>query len=322
MIILGIRVWKTAIAAVIAIYIAYIVGLDYHFSAGLLAILGVEVTRKKALFTITQRFGASLVGLAIGSFLLIILGFHIWVVGLFVLSAYPLLSKLNLKEGIVTSSVIILHVFSVGKLDSAVLLNEVQLLAIGLGIAGIVNFIYMPGSDQRLQQMRVELEQSFSAIFNSIAMHLRDPKFIWDGSELIKAEERIAKGLELAKQNKENQLFRTDTYWINYFGMRDQQWDAITRMMDIVAQVYAQLPHGEMVASLFDELCEDVKVEEYTGRVERAILALEARFKELELPATRAEFEVRSAILQLVMELKHYLLVAKKEKKRRIVSQS
>jgi uncharacterized membrane protein YgaE (UPF0421/DUF939 family) len=320
MMILGIRVWKTAIAAVLAIYIAYMIGLDYHFSAGLLAILGVEVTRKKAIFTITQRFGASLVGLAIGSFLLIILGFHIWVVGLFVLSAYPLLSKLNLKEGIVTSSVIILHVFSVGKLDSAVLLNEVQLLAIGLGIAGIVNFIYMPGSDQRLQLMRVELEQSFSAIFNSIAKHLRDPKFIWDGSELIKAEEKIVKGLALAKQNKENQLFRTDTYWLNYFGMRDQQWDAITRMMDLVAQVYAQLPHGEMVARLFDELSEDVKVEEYTGRVERAILALEARFKDLDLPATRAEFEVRSAILQLVMELKHYLLVAKKEKKRRIVS--
>jgi uncharacterized membrane protein YgaE (UPF0421/DUF939 family) len=320
MMILGIRVWKTAIAAVLAIYIAYMIGLDYHFSAGLLAILGVEVTRKKAIFTITQRFGASLVGLAIGSFLLIILGFHIWVVGLFVLSAYPLLSKLNLKEGIVTSSVIILHVFSVGKLDSAVLLNEVQLLAIGLGIAGIVNFIYMPGSDQRLQLMRVELEQSFSAIFHSIAKHLRDPKFIWDGSELIKAEEKIVKGLALAKQNKENQLFRTDTYWLNYFGMRDQQWDAITRMMDLVAQVYAQLPHGEMVARLFDELSEDVKVEEYTGRVERAILALEARFKDLDLPATRAEFEVRSAILQLVMELKHYLLVAKKEKKRRIVS--
>lgn len=318
--ILGIRVWKTAIAAVLAIYIAYMIGLEYHFSAGLLAILGVEVTRKKALFTITQRFGASLVGLAIGSFLLIILGFHIWVVGLFVLSAYPLLSKLNLKEGIVTSSVIILHVFSVGKLDSAVLLNEVQLLAIGLGIAGIVNFIYMPGSDQRLQQMREELEQSFSTIFHSIALHLRDPKFIWDGSELIKAEEKIVKGLALAKQNKENQLFRTDTYWLNYFGMRDQQWDAITRMMDIVAQVYAQLPHGEMVAVLFDELSEDVKVEEYTGRVERAILTLEARFKDLDLPATRAEFEVRSAILQLVMELKHYLLVAKKEKKRRIVS--
>jgi uncharacterized membrane protein YgaE (UPF0421/DUF939 family) len=318
--ILGIRVWKTAIAAVIAIYIAYFIGLDYHYSAGLLAILGVEVTRKKALFTITQRFGASMVGLAIGSFLLIILGFHIWVVGLFVLSAYPLLSKLNLKEGVVTSSVIILHVFSVGKLDSGVLLNEVQLLAIGLGIAGIVNFIYMPGSDQRLQHMRMELEQSFSDIFNSIAMHLRDPKFIWDGSELIKAEEKIAKGLGLARQNKENQLFRTDTYWLNYFGMRDQQWDAITRMMDIVAQVYAQLPHGEMVARLFDELSEDVKVEEYTGRVERAILALEAKFKDLDLPATRAEFEVRSAILQLVMELKHYLLVAKKEKKRRIAS--
>jgi uncharacterized membrane protein YgaE (UPF0421/DUF939 family) len=88
-------------------------------------------------------------------------------------------------------------------------------------------------------------------------------------------------------------------------------------MMDIVSQVYAQLPHGEMVAVLFEELSEDVKLDSYTGRVERAILGLEQRFKLLELPQTRPEFEVRSAILQLLMELKHYLLVAKKDKKGR-----
>jgi uncharacterized membrane protein YgaE (UPF0421/DUF939 family) len=196
-------------------------------------------------------------------------------------------------------------------------LNEVELLAVGFGAAGIINLIYMPGSEQKLTILRAELEESFSIIFISIAKHLRDPKFIWDGSELMKAESTIAHGLTLAQQSKENQMFRTEIYWVNYFTFRQEQWDAITRMMDIVSQVYAQLPHGEMVAVLFEELSEDVKLDSYTGRVERAILGLEQRFKLLELPQTRPEFEVRSAILQLLMELKHYLLVAKKDKKGR-----
>jgi uncharacterized membrane protein YgaE (UPF0421/DUF939 family) len=74
-----------------------------------------------------------------------------------------------------------------------------------------------------------------------------------------------------------------------------------------------------MVAQLFDELSEDVQVEDYTGRVERDIEALQQRFKQLDLPVTRAEFEVRSAILQLMTELKHYLSIAKKDKKSRLV---
>ncbi|MNJ52394.1 hypothetical protein D3C77_477260 [compost metagenome] len=40
----------------------------------------------------------------------------------------------------------------------------------------------------------------------------------------------------------------------------------------------------------------------------------EQEFKKMELPATREEFEVRSAVLQLCRELAMYLSIAKKDK--------
>lgn len=314
----GMRLWKTAIAAMIATYVVQLLGFNHSYSAGLLAILGVEVTRKRAISTITQRFGASLIGLCVGSAILFIFGVHIVSVGLFVLTVFPILARLNMKEGMITSSVIIFHVFSVGRVDWPVIFNELMLLTIGFGAAAIVNLLYMPGSDKQLASLRVQLDQAYASIFNRIANNLRHPNFEWDGSELIHAEAKLDKGITLARLNKENQMFRTDEYWFNYFSMRSDQWDAILRMLDLVSQVYAQLPHGEMVAQLFDELSEDVKQEAYTGRVERDIEALLVRFKQLDLPSTREEFEVRSAILQLMTELKHYLLIAKKDKKSRM----
>ncbi|MNI96198.1 hypothetical protein D3C73_1545970 [compost metagenome] len=69
-----------------------------------------------------------------------------------------------------------------------------------------------------------------------------------------------------------------------------------------------------MVAELFDQLSGDVLAEEYTGRTERLLDGLEQEFQTMELPDTREDFEVRSAILQLCRELALYLKIAKQHK--------
>jgi uncharacterized membrane protein YgaE (UPF0421/DUF939 family) len=88
-------------------------------------------------------------------------------------------------------------------------------------------------------------------------------------------------------------------------------------MLDLVAQVYQSVPHAQSIALLFDELSGDLKEDYYTGNVEKNLLELENKFKEDRLPLTRDEFEVRSALLQLNLELKNYLFIAKSSKKRK-----
>jgi uncharacterized membrane protein YgaE (UPF0421/DUF939 family) len=151
-----------------------------------------------------------------------------------------------------------------------------------------------------------------------IAQHLRDNSVVWDGRELLEAEEAVKQGSELAKHSLDNTLvFGAETYWSVYFYMRGEQLESIERMTALVAQVYQNLPQGEWIASLFDSLSEDVKNEFYTGRTEKLLFALEARFKKMSLPSSREEFEVRSAMLQLDTELMHFLSIAKKQKKQK-----
>lgn len=312
---MGIRIIKTAIAAVVSIYLAQSLHLLTPISAGLLAILGIEVTRKKGIRSALQRIGASVVGLFVASLLFYIFGFRVWVVGLFVLAVFPILNKANLREGAVTGSVVMFHLFVQRSVSPAVLLNELELLLVGLGSATIINVLYMPKADPHLIACKTKLEQLFSDIFRHIAAHLRNAETVWDGAELLAAQETVEQGRALADKLQQNALFWNGGYWPIYFFMRGEQLDSILRMAEFVAQVYESIPEGELVANVFDELSRDVKVDYYTGRSEAMLRELEVSFRHMPLPATRGEFEVRSALLQLMLVLNGYLTEAKKAKK-------
>ncbi|ANE47890.1 membrane protein [Paenibacillus swuensis] len=313
---MGIRVIKTALAALTAIYIAQLMGLPSSLSAGLLAILGVETTRLKGLRSSFVRIAASVTGLILATAIFSLLGFHIWTLSLYILITFPILARAGLSEGIVTCSVMVFHVFAQGEVSGLIIWNEVVLLVIGLGTATIYNVAYMPREDRRIMQIRNTTEELFSAIFLQIARHLRDNTYVWSGEEVLQAESALEEGLQTAKRMEENRLWRAEGSPVIYFMMRRQQLDCIQRMLDLVAQVYQTLPHGMLAAELFEELSVDLKSKFYTGNVEKHLAALEAEFKLMELPATRDEFEVRSALLQLCLELRHYLVIAKQKKPR------
>ncbi|OXM88260.1 hypothetical protein CF651_02185 [Paenibacillus rigui] len=314
---MGIRVIKTAAAVFAAITLSQLLGLQSPLSTGLLAILGIDVTKKRGLQTSFQRLVASIGGLLLAVLLFWLFGFHIWVISLYILILYPLLNRFQLKEGVVTGSVVMFHVYLAERLTTDVILNEIALLVVGLGTASVINIIYMPSEDKRLVGMKEQLEQLFSRIFVEISKHLKDNGYIWSGTELLEAENLLEEALALVRRSNENMLFREETAWAAYFYMRKQQLESIERMMQLVAQVYQTLHHGELLSGVFIELSEDVKGEYYTGRAEQEIAALENRFRRMKLPESREEFEIRSALLQLMMELKAFVAVAKREKKQK-----
>lgn len=313
---MGLRIVKTVVAVFLAVSLAKALGLHYAMSAGLLAILGIEVTLKKSLRTVTIRILASIVGLFFASLIFYFFGWHTWTVALFLLILYPLLAKAKLHEGgVVTSCVVVFHLVDMRSIALVNIMNEIQLLLIGLGIASFINFLYTPNAERKLLYWRNRTEELFSAIFRHIADHLLDPSTVWDGAELLAAPEAIKGGEEEAVHAAENKLFQSLTSWTLYFVMRRQQLDSIQRMLDLVSQVYESLPHGEKVAQLFIGLSEDVKSEYYASNVEAGLQSLEREFKQMPLPVTREEFEMRSALLQLCRELENYLSIAKKVKK-------
>ncbi|NBD23510.1 aromatic acid exporter family protein [Paenibacillus glycinis] len=317
---MGIRVIKTAIAALGALYTAYYLGLNPALSAGLLAILGVEVTRKRGLKSALIRIAASVLGLAFASLLFLTLGFRLWTISIFILLTIPVLSRAGLKDGIATSAVIVFHVYARAEVTLGLIGNEIMLLLTGLGWATVINLIYMPKDDLKLLELRHETEENFAAIFRKLAQTLRAPTPVWDGQELLDAGHAIEEGSRRAEINRENRIWAhggDSRYWSRYFDMRQLQLETIGQMLSHLSFVYESLPQGEHAAELFDHLSGDVKSAVYEGGVEDMIKLLEARFKIMPLPVTREEFEMRAALFLLLQDLKRYLAIAKRLKKQK-----
>lgn len=317
---MGFRVIKTALATLAAIYTAYLLGVDNSLSAGILAILGVYTTRWRGIKTVFARFTASLLGLMLASALFEFIGFYFWVLALYIILAYPLLARTGLKDGIITGSVIVFHLFAFGDVTTVAILTELKLLAIGLGWATIFNLVYMPKENKTLITLRERTEQGFSDIFRHLAMHLRFPDTLWDGEEVLMTSSSIEEGVQVAQRARENRLIPQDEPWQLYFQMRRQQLESIQLMMESVAFVSRHVPQADLIAVLFDRLTEDVKSDYYEGETERMLTELEKSFRGLPLPQTRDEFEIRSSLFQLTRELSRYLEIASREKKRKSTS--
>jgi uncharacterized membrane protein YgaE (UPF0421/DUF939 family) len=313
--IVGIRVIKTALAATVAVYVAWFAGLEFYMSAGILAILSVEVTRKKNVQSAVQRLLASLVGLTLAVMLFEVLGYHLWVLGLFVAVAFPLLARIHLKDGIVTGAFIVFHVFEEQQVSPSSLWNEVLLLLIGIGTATFINLLYMPRAERELRQLRFTCDAAFAVMFGQVAAYLRTIESTWNGADLIIAEQVVMKGLVVARRELENEWRHAEpSGWLRYFEMRHAQLDMIRQMLVLTAQISLALPQGQRLAECFETLTLDVREDHYTGLTERNLYELEQQFRSMQLPQTRAEFEARSAMLQLMVELKRYLAVARDKK--------
>ncbi|WP_028610631.1 aromatic acid exporter family protein [Paenibacillus harenae] len=317
---MGIRIVKTALAAIAAIYTAVYLGLEPPLGAGILAILGVEVTRMKGLKSAFVRFIASVLGLFFASFIFTLFGFHIWAVALFILFTFPVLSRFQLKDGIVTSSVIVFHLFDRAEVTTQVIGNEIMLLIAGLGWATVLNIIYMPKDEHQLTLYRSEIEHTFSGIFKEMALTLRNPAHIWNGNEILEAFHMIEEGAKRSVWNRENRLFGQEHYWSTYFEMRRQQLESIQQMLVSLAHVFEKVPQAAMIAELFERLSGDVKSDVYQGTVEERLHVLAQLFRAMELPKTRDEFEVRASLRMLLHELERFLGIAKRLKKRKVMT--
>ncbi|MDM5199632.1 aromatic acid exporter family protein [Fictibacillus enclensis] len=310
----GYRTIKTAIGTALAIGIAQWLGLEFYSSAGILTILCVKVTQKRSLITSWERFAACLIGIVFAAIFFTVLGYHPWSIGLLILLFFPVLVGLNLKEGIITSSVIILHLYTLEYISWKAAGNEVALITIGIGMALLVN-LYMPSMELTLKKIQGDLEDQFKAIFLEFRAYLYDHEHLWDGKEITRSAQLIDEGKDLAFRDVENHTVRYENEYYHYFKMREKQLELIERMIPILSSIDERYIQGYILGDFFGELSEAVHPGNTAVIYLDSIEKMRETFREMDLPKDRAEFETRSKLHHLLNEIERYLLIKKAFKK-------
>lgn len=305
---IGYRTIKTAVGTAASIIIAQQLGVHNFASAGILTILCIKPTKKTSLRAAWDRFLACLLAMPFSAFFFESIAYHPLVIGLMLFFFIPTIVMLKAKDGVVTSSVIVLHIYSAGQISKGIILNEVIVIMVGIGVALLMN-LYMPSLDKKLYEYSSRIENNFRTIFMEMAKYLRTSESSWDGKEIPETVRLLNEAKSLAFRDVENHLLREENLYYHYFTMREKQFEIIERILPISASLTNTVEQGRMVADFIEELCRNIHPGNTAYIYLDKLRLLKKEFERMELPKTREEFVARAALVQMSNELEDYLLI-------------
>jgi uncharacterized membrane protein YgaE (UPF0421/DUF939 family) len=305
---IGYRTAKTALGTGIAISIAQLLNLDFYASAGIIAILCIQNTKRKSWKVATARFFACSLSLLFGFVFFELIGYNPLSIGLLLLFFIPVTVMLKITEGIATSSVILLHVYSVETYSLGLVLNELSIISIGIGVALIMN-MYMPSVDKELKSYQLKVEEHFHKVFSEIAHYLRHGDNGWDGREIPETNELLKSAKSLAFRDVENHFKREENHYYYYFKMREKQLDVMERMLPIVSSIEQDVEQAHIVADFIEDLENAIHSGNTAYRFLQRLRDMHETFQDMPLPETREEFETRAALRHLLKEFEQYLIL-------------
>ncbi|EPE8927548.1 aromatic acid exporter family protein [Listeria monocytogenes] len=309
---IGMRTMKTAIAATLAIILAEWLHLEYAVSAGIIAILSVQNTKKGSLQLAIQRVYSTVLALSIAAVFFMLIGYNAVSFGLYLLIFIPLAVRLHVADGIVVSSVLVSHILLEQSLSFFWSKNELLLMAVGAGIAIILN-LYMPKMEDELKRSQQKIEAIMRQILTEMTQGLRNQSEYHDEFGLLnQLKGTLDYAQEKAARNLDNQFFASSHYYSQYVDMRLVQYRILTQMKrHLVAFDHSSeqsMALAEITGKTAQTLDEHNTAEDLVAEITKMV----HEFRSSKLPETRAEFENRAILFQFMNDLR-YLLEMKRD---------
>lgn len=311
---IGYRTIKTAIGAGLAVWISTIFQLEFATFSAIIAILCIEKTKKKTWISIKDKLIASLLALILGAIIFEVIAYHPIVLTIFILLFIPILVHLKLTPGLVTSIVVVLHVYSVQEASIHMFLNELFIILIGMGIALSVNS-FMPSYQEDIESYKRQIEAHFQKILHEYSACLQDHERKWAGKELFEVERMIQKAKSYVLQDIENHFFKRKHKDYDYLEMRENQLELLKHMLEIVAvisQSELHIEQKEILANFLKDLSKNVNYGHTVEESQDKLKNLKETMRKTDLPKTREEFEIRANLFYLIFEMENFLNIKRK----------
>lgn len=307
---IGTRTLKTAVAAGIAMLISETIHLDYFVFAAIIAILSIQETRKKSIRASYERVMASLLAIGMGAAMFTLLGYSPVTLTLYFVIFIPLVQQVKLQDGLITSVVILTHLYTEAQFTLELFINELLLIAIGVGVGLVVN-MYMPTLDREIERIKENIDRSLAVLFYDVAACVETGVYNNHSMMLIKTRDYLKEGKDLALRRMGNSIGkRNEDMDYLYFRMRERQYDILKRVADNAREITMVVNEAKPVATFLrrvgDHVNEQADASVFLQELEEMI---EHYRKNVPLPTTREEFEVRSSLLNILSDVKSYLIL-------------
>ncbi len=303
---IGLRTIKTVIASVLAILIATQLHLLYATAAGIIAILSVGNTKKTSLKSGLGRVLSLGLAIILSFICFTTLGFHPWAFGIFLLVFIPLSVRFNLADAIVVNSVLITHFLVEKSFSWQMILNETLLMAIGVGLALLLN-LYMPDNEKQLKEDIKAIEEDFRTIIFAMAAHLNLEKIAPLDDACLDLRSKLRAALNQAHIHQKNQWISEEDYYSEYFSMRLAQLRILRDMVNLLIEIDIDGLFVDELRKVLISTAENFAEENDGKLILWQIEAVYQNYRQKPLPQTREEFENRALLFQFLQSFRSFI---------------
>lgn len=298
---------KITLAAVLAILCAQALKLDFAISAGIVAILSVQPTKKETLRTALARLLAFAVALVISITLLNFLGFTVPVFFLYLLLFILVCQWRKWISAMAMDSVLISHFLSFGKTGLPEIKNEVLLFLLGVGFGILVNLLLHKKTDY-IEELKNKTDEQIKLALHRMALRIQNPDLAdYDGSCFSSLNKSLFTAKKQAEENYNNQFSKKDTFDTLYLEMREKQTKILYEMFKAARNLQAIPPTAPLLSDFLEKVSNEYHKDNDVKALLDELALIHNKMKSLPLPQERSEFEDRANLFILMERLKEFL---------------
>ena len=287
---------KMTIGFMIGMLVAVLFKLPYFYTAGVIAVLSLEPTRKQSTDNSIKRVISSLLGLGLAVLLFYLFGYNVWVLFLLVAIFIPLSFFTKIEKGIVVSLVLISQIYL--EKDLMFSLNAIYILLIGVVVALLLN-LYMPRDNQIINEIK-KIDKTINSLIQMIAN-----KEKVDFSNIDNLIKHTYQNINI---ELENINVPTTTKRLKYIEMRSDQVEILKRIEGVLIGV-KDIEEKEIILSFLKEFDGMIGEDNYAEKLSIRLDEIFEYFRTTRLPGNREYFEQRAQLYFVLIEISHFLTV-------------
>ncbi|KAG4090741.1 putative membrane protein [Neocallimastix lanati (nom. inval.)] len=311
--------FKITTAAVLAILVAIILKLDFAVSAGIVAILSVQPTKKETMKTAIDRLLAFLAALLICWVCFTLLGFTTTVFYLYLAVFILVCQWRKWYSAMAMDSVLISHFLNFEKMGFKEIYNECLLFIIGVGFGILVN-IYLHKRTNYIEELKTKTDELIKQALHRMSLRIMDSELPnYDGSCFNKLNESIFIAKRQAMKNFNNQFTSNDTYDTQYINMRENQTKVLQEMYKCAYKIKAVPTTSLQIASILEKVSLEYHKDNDVKSLLEELAQIREAMKTVPFPVTRSEFEDRANLFIMLERLQEFLSIKQNFMKDKIV---
>lgn len=301
------KAFKIALAAVLSILTADLLGLKYAVTAGIITVLSIQNTKRETLRTARNRGLAFLCALVIASACYSLLGFSIAAFILYLFLFASLCLSAGWGEAIAMDSVLISHFLTEQSFDMELICNEALLFVIG-AFFGIGINLHLRKREDEFERLSQQVDDEIKGIIHRMSENLRrEDKTGYTPDCFVRLEEKIKAAKACALRNWNNTLFNQSFYELDYIRMRENQSRVLGSIHKSIVMINKLPVQAMEVADFFGEIEAQYHRENDVAELLEILAEMLFTIRYAELPATREEFEARAILFYILKQLDEFL---------------